>query len=154
VSQQPQDRRWEVDLLTDEFGEPLHRQFDEDVQQAMAEAAVILLRLGGAIQSYVIRAEDLQSGMWFPTKAVFKWQSFVPGIRAPRPAAPPAPEPEIELPQEGAPVEEFAEAGVPVEDDDEVDGQWYVRGDQRVLATDAAQQQQLLRDGFKPEPQD
>lgn len=97
MGQQTQDRRWEINLEYDEFGQaPLDRQFEADVQQAMAESAAILLRLGGAIQSYVIRQQDPETGLWFPMRAVFKWQSFVPGIRAPR-VQPVAPGPVVDV---------------------------------------------------------
>jgi hypothetical protein len=96
----------------------LDRQFEADVHQSLAECAAILLRLGGAIQSYAVRQQDEHTKLWFPIKVVFKWQSFVPGVRAPQPAAEPqpaAPEPEpvVEMEPEMA-----AEMTQPEEDPD------------------------------------
>lgn len=158
MSQSTQDRRWEVNLEPDDFGGVDLRQFEADLLRAMERSGGTLLDIGGALQVYVIRQQDPESELWYPVKAVFKWQSFVPGVRAPRPQ----PEPTVEvshepdgledaLPAQPEPEEEFEDlTGAGYVDDGE--GQWFVRGDERVLATSAKHQQQLLREGFEPEP--
>lgn len=113
MGQQTQDRRWEVNLEYDEFGQALDRQFEADVQQGMAEVGAILLRLGGAIQTYTLREQDPETGMWFPVRAVFKWQSFVPGIRAAR-ARPTAAAPEPQVVVEAEPSNTHGNAGTGV----------------------------------------
>lgn len=90
MSQRTQDRRWVIHLEVDEYGNADLRQFEADVLAAQAEVAGILLRLGGAVQSYAVRRQDT-AGQWYTDQVVYKWSSFVPGIRAPRPA----PEPEL-----------------------------------------------------------
>lgn len=148
---QAQDRRWEINLEVDDAGAPLDRQFDMDVQQAMAECAAILLRLGGAVQSYVIRQEDPGTSLWFPVKAVFKWQSFVPGIRPPRrePAAP------VQQPSEEELIAaEAAALDEPLSEDEEIaagqDGEEMVSADGNAREVVPFEQVQArLRDGWQ-----
>lgn len=153
AGQQTQDRRWEVNLEADELGQPDDRRFAEDVQGAMLEGAAILLRLGGAIQSYAVRQQDEQTGLWYPVKIVFKWQSFVPGVRAPRPVqeppAPATPEQATAAMQESV-AHVAAEAAVPGPLEPVEDGMEMVDQAGNVVVVGFDQVQAALRDGWVP----
>ena len=103
---------------------------------------------------------------------MFKWQSFVPGIRAarPQPAPQPEPEPEVELSEEGESVRE--RVGRLVEDNAEAlealggaeldvgrapepgelveEGQLFEKNGEMQVAESLNEQNELLADGWKP----
>lgn len=70
----PKDRRWEID------GNPLVAETEEELHSAVAEAAQILNRIGGAITVVADRSE-ISPGHYVTTRFIFKWSSFVPAKR-------------------------------------------------------------------------
>lgn len=166
-----QDRRWTVELRSDEEGFPDFARFEDELARAMHRAAGTLHDIGGALQVYMLREQDPTTQLWHGVQAVFKWQSFVPGVRAPRPA--PEPEPDVELEPEGpdeemegpGEVEELADlqAAINAEREsemapealaEETDAQVFKKGAQRAVAETAAEAQELLRTGWQPVPRD
>lgn len=85
MSRTPNDRNWVID------GDPFAVS-DEELQYALAEATVILSRVGGTI-AVVADREEIAPGMYQTVRYVFKWSSYAPAKRQE-----PVPEPVVEEP--------------------------------------------------------
>jgi hypothetical protein len=92
--QTTKDRQWEID-------EPffVDAQDGEDLALALAEAEVILRRIGGAIQ-IVARREEVAPEMFATTGYMFAWRSYAPARRQRKP------EPVPDAPVTDEPVED------------------------------------------------
>jgi hypothetical protein len=82
MSRTTNDRQWVVDA--DPFAVE-----DEDLMHAIAEAAVVLRRVGGAI---LIVADRVQVApeMYETERLIFKWSSYAPAKRQPEAVEEPA----------------------------------------------------------------
>lgn len=81
-----QDRTWQV------HPEPDTGLVDEGaVAAAFQEAAVCVLRLGGAVTIAAARFQHPESGEWLNHRVVVRWTSFVPPIEPPAPWFAPGP---------------------------------------------------------------
>lgn len=132
-------RPFEVDaenILPDGFwpGEAIEVPADasrSELEQLLADAAVVLERIGGTFSIVAIRQELTDqhgnpTGLFVPVKYRAKWESFAPALRAQQPAPPaqeapaepPAPEPEpSDLTAEEI-ADHFPEETEPLADDD------------------------------------
>lgn len=80
MTRTPKDRIWTIDE------DPLVADDQSELSYALAEAAAILRRVGGAITILPDR-EEIAPEIYQTTRYIFKWSSYAPAKRAEVPEA-------------------------------------------------------------------